>query len=407
MPVYEYIALDSSGKEKKGIINAESSKGALQQVRSLGLFPRQIHSVQTKSSGQAKRRRPLLSLRRVSQADLVITMRQLSILLSAGMPLASALDSILRQLKKRSIHRVMAQVRERINEGSSLAQAMEEQGHVFPPTYTAMIEAGESSGTLELVLDRLAEFGEQQQALKQKLQSSLAYPVLILLVSLGVIFFLMSYVVPRVTQIFLDFEQALPLPTLILIKVSNAVHAFWWSLPLLLLALWLGGRRFLATKAGRGWFDTYILRIPTIGPIIHQVLISRFSHTLGNLLHNEVSLLQALHIVRNVVANTQLQKAIDELYQAISEGSSLSGVMARKAIFPPTVVQLVAAGEQSGQLDSMFLKIAQTSEDFVTNRLTMLTSLLEPLMILVLGGVVGFVVLAVLLPIFDMSQLVQ
>jgi len=407
MPVFEYIALDHKGRERKGIVNAESSRLALQQLRTQRLFPRNIAQVQSEQPAVASKRRFRISLSRIKQGDLVIGLRQLATLLSAGLPLASCLDSVLQQMKRGKLYRVFAQVRERVHEGSSLAAAMEEHSHVFPPAFSAMVRAGESSGTLELVLDRLAEFGEQQQALRRQIQSSLAYPILILIVSLAVIFFLMTYVVPKVTQIFLDFDQALPLPTIILMALSNALHAAWWVIPIAFALLFFTFKKAYATPWGKKQFDRLLLKLPFIGPIAHHIVLSRFCHTLGTLLKNDVSLLQSLRIVRNVVSNSLLHEAVDGLIKDVSEGSSMAHPLSKSEIFPSTMVQLIAAGEQSSQLDAMFLKVADSSENYVTSKLAMLTSLLEPIMILVLGGIVGFVVLAVLLPIFDMSQLVQ
>ncbi len=407
MPVYEYTALDIKGREKNGYINADSQKAALQKLRSQHLYPRQMKAVDSDRILRQNSKWWQLLVNRINPGDVVITVRQLSTLLSAGLPLATALDSMLNQMQKGALYKVIAQIRERIHEGYSLAAAMEEQSHVFPSTFTAMIKAGESSGTLELVLERLAEFGEQQQALKRQIISSLAYPGLILLVSLGVIFFLMSYVVPKVSQIFLDFDQALPLPTLLLIETSTFIQQFWWVFPVLLLILFFVGRKMLSTPRGKKFIDAKLLQLPLLGNIIHGILIGRFSHTLGTLLKNEVSLLQALNIVRNVVPNILLQEAVDKLYKDVSEGSNVSKPLSQSSIFSHTTVQLIAAGEQSGQLDEMFLKVAQDSENYITNRLSMLTSLLEPIMILLLGGIVGFIVLAVLLPILDMGQLVE
>lgn len=405
MPVYEYTALNKQGKKRKGVINAESTSTALGQIRDQGYYPRHIEVVQ--SEGQEKKSRHLFKFsRKVRHGDLVITMRQLATLLGAGLPLTSCLDAILQQTNKGAMYKIMAQVRERINEGYSLAASLDEHSSVFPPTFSAMVHAGESSGTLELVLDRLAEFSEQQQALRRQIQSSLAYPILILFVSLGVIFFLMSYVVPKVTQIFLDFDKALPLPTIVLMKASSIIHSYWWIFPIIIILLFFIFYRLTATYKGRVFIHSNILKIPILGDLIHQVILSRFCHTLGTLLKNQVSLLQSLEIVRSVVVNVTLQQAVDQVIKDIQEGSDAAKSMANHSIFPPTMIQLVTAGEQSGQLDTMFLKVAQTSENFVTNKLSMLTSLLEPLMILILGGFVGFVVLAILLPIFDMSNLV-
>jgi general secretion pathway protein F len=408
MPVFEYIALDKKGRKKQGIVNADDSKEAIEKLRGQQLYPSRIAPI---ASERSRRRgggtRQRLFGQRVNRGDLVVVLRQLATLMSAGIPLAEALDSVVKQTDKRSLHRLLAQVQERINEGSSLAGAVGEQPQAFPATFAAMIRAGENSGTLELVLERLADFGEQQLALTRRLQSSLAYPILIFLVSLGVIFFLMSYVVPRVSGIFLDFEQALPLPTLLLMKVSGFVQAYWWGFPLLIALLWLAVKHFLSTERGKAFWDRHLLRLPLIGRIVHNIIIARVSHTLGTLLQNGVSLMHSMAIARNVVSNSQMQRALDETIRDVSEGSSLASPLSKQSVFPASMVQLVASGEQSGQLDQMFLKVAQTSENFVSNKISLLTSLLEPIMILVMGAIVGFVVLAVLLPIFDMSTLVR
>ena len=406
MPVYEYHAFDRRGREKKGMIDAQSTRQAVDKLRQKHLFPHKIQALQAQPPPTTAGWRTRL-FNRVRPGEMVLTMRQLSTLLSAGIPLATCVDSVLQQVRRGGLYRTMAQIKERINAGASLAAAMEEQRQAFPPTYAAMVRAGENSGTLELVLDRLADFGEQQEALKRKLQSSLAYPVLVLLVSLAVIFFLMSYVVPKVSQIFLDFEQALPWPTILLMQVSAVFHAYWWLFPVLLMGTIMIFQRMLHSKRGKMILDAWLLKIPLLGPLAHNVLVSRFSHTLGTLLKNDIALLDALKIVRNVVSNSLMQEATDLIIHEVSQGSSLARPMSRLRVFPPGMIQMVSAGEQSGQLDLMFLKVAQNSEDFVTNRLTALTSLLEPVMILILGGVVGFVVVAVLLPIFDMSELIR
>ncbi len=391
MSIYEYRALDVKGKERKGIINAESNREAVKHLRAQGLYPRQVHISQTRKGNAGQGLNRIFSLgRRINQADLVVTLRQIATLLSAGLPLTVCLESTLQQTKKGGVYRVFAQILSRINQGSSLAGALEEQESVFPSTYSAMIRAGESSGTLELVLERIAEFGEQQQTLKNKLQSSLAYPVLILLVSLAVIFFLMSYVVPKVSRIFLDFDQALPLPTTILIKVTDLFSHYWWCFPVGFLAVIVVLKRMSASAGGKFLLDSWTLKLPLVGPIVENIVLNRFSHILGVLLKNDITLLQALKIVRNVVSNTVLQQAVDRIITEVSQGSTLAQSMAREKIFPPTVVQLIAAGEQSGRLETIFLKITQNSEDQVTTRLAMLTSLLEPIMILALGGACWF-----------------
>ena len=407
MPVYHYIALDQNGREEQGEVNAETNRLALQKLRNRNLYPSHLEVVQAPGSKASRKTIKRLFLRRINQGELLVVLRQLATLLSAGIPLSACLDSILEQTHKGALRRVVLQIREQINEGSSLSEAFEKQGSTFPHFFAAMVKSGESSGTLELVLERLAAFSEQQQNLKQKLQTSLAYPVLILLVSLGVVFFLMLYVVPKVSQIFFDFEQALPLPTLVLIRVSEVVQQYWWVFPLGAAAVGIAFTRIQNTSRGRLFFDRLFLRLPLIGSILHNIVIGRFAHTLGTLLKNDIALLQALQIVRNISDNSLLQHNVDAVIREVSQGRPVAATLQKGSIFPVAMTQLVAAGEKSGQLDDMFLKVARTSEDFVTNKLTLLTSLLEPVMILLLGGIVGFVVLAVLLPIFDMSRLVH
>jgi general secretion pathway protein F len=406
MAVFEYVAIDTLGKKRKGIINAESPGIAGQKLKGQGLFPTSLEEVRA-AKAQVRRKTRLLFAPRVSQVDLVATIRQLSTLLSAGLPLVQTLTGVLEQMADGALKRILAQIRERVNEGMSLAAAMEEHPQVFGQAFTAMIKAGESSGTLELVLERLADFSEQQLALKRKVQSTLAYPLLMLMVGLSVIFFLMTYVVPKVTQIFLDMNQALPLPTTLLIGASSLFQSFWWVLLLLILGILLFLRRFKRTPKGKEAIDRMVLKTPLLGEIVRKLAVSRFARALGTLLANEVPLLTALDIVRTVVGNSVLTKSIDAVRIQVSEGRSMAQPMAGSEFFPSMVVQMVAAGEQSGQLPEMLLKVADIYENEVSTRLSTMTSLMEPVMILVLGAMVGFVVLAVLLPIFEMSHLIR
>jgi general secretion pathway protein F len=288
----------------------------------------------------------------------------------------------------------------------SLAAALREHPSVFPSIYTAMIHAGETSGTLELVVERLADFGEQQAALQRKVRSTLAYPLLMLIVGLGVVVFLMAYVIPKVTQIFVDMKQQLPLPTIILIRVSELFHKYWLVLVFAIFLGFLAVRYYVKTEKGRHRYHRLMLRFPLVGPIVEKVAIARITRTLGTLLKNGVPLLSAMEIVRNLVNNVILQQAIEEARQEISEGASITTPLARTGVFPPAVIQMISVGEQSGNLEGMLFKVAETFDSEVETSVTTLTSLLGPVMILFLAFFVGYVVLAVLLPIFEMSHLV-
>jgi general secretion pathway protein F len=408
MPVYEYVAIDTAGKNRKGIVDADSPRTARQKLRASGIFPTRLAET---SPTDARKERSRFELRmlgqRVGRADLVGTTRQLATLLTAGLPLVTALSGVLEQVNKPALRRVLSQVRERVNEGSSLSVALGEHPAVFPPVYSAMIHAGESSGTLELVMERLADFGEQQMAIQRKIRANLAYPTLMVGVGLLVVFFLMTYVIPKITRIFVETKRALPLPTVLLIQISAFFQKAWPLLVLLVVLAWIAARFYVKTEKGRRLYHQSLLRLPVGGGIVLRVIIARITRTLGTLLGNGVPLLTALEIVRSLVGNVILAEVIDEARQEISEGATITTPLARGGVFPPTVVQMIAVGEQSGNLEGMLFKIADTYESEVETRITTLTSLLEPMLILVLGALVGFVVLAVLLPIFEMSHLAQ
>ncbi len=409
MPVFEYQAYDASGKVTRGIINADSLKTARDKLRSQKLYPTGIKKTTWESTDNTEKKRKgfSLSFQRINQTEYVYVLRQLSTLISAGLPLESALSGVTDQIKNKSLQKIMAQIRERVREGSSLAVAMEEHPRVFNPTFTAMINAGESSGTLEMVMERLADFAEQQAELKRKIQTTMAYPLLMLIVGVTVVVFLMTYVVPRITEIFIDLHQNLPVPTVILIAASSFIQDYWMAIFIALAVTGFALKWYASLPGGKVLFDRLVLHIPIVGEIVKKVAIARFCRTLGTLLKNEVPMLTALDIVKNVVANDVLAKAVALISKQISEGQSIVGPISRSSIFPPVMSQMVYAGEQSGTLEDMFLRMGDSFEKEVASRLTMLTSLLEPVMILVLGGLVGFVVLAVLLPIFEMSQLVN
>jgi general secretion pathway protein F len=408
MPVYEYVAIDAAGKNRRGIVDADSARTAREKLRASGIYPTRLDETRTTEPRPERTRFEFRMLRqRVGRADLVATTRQLATLLSAGLPLVTALTGVLDQVKKPALRRVLSQVRERVNEGSSLSVALAEHPAVFPSVYSAMIHAGESSGTLELVMERLAEFGEQQMAIQRKIQANLAYPTLMVSVGVLVVFFLMTYVIPRITRIFVEMKRALPLPTVLLIQISGFFQKAWPFLVLLVIGAWIAARFYVKTEKGRRLYDRSVLRLPIVGGIVLRVIIARITRTLGTLLGNGVPLLTAMEIVRSLVGNVILGEVIEEARQEISEGATITTPLARGGVFPGTVIQMISVGEQSGNLEGMLFKIADTYEAEFETRITTLTSLLEPVLILALGGLVGFVVLAVLLPIFEMSHLAQ
>ncbi|MEF2231549.1 MAG: type II secretion system F family protein [Pseudodesulfovibrio sp.] len=410
MPVFSYKAALKNGKVKKGLLEAANRTQAGRRLRADGLYP--IDLIEEKSrSGKSQHTAPLSRqlhlFRRVSRDSIAATIRQLATLLKADLPLDKALDAIAKgDARQSELNRVVSDIRESIREGRDLASAFSNYPRLFNTTFVTMVRAGENSGTLDIVMERLADHIDQQLALRRKLQATLAYPILMMIVGCCVVVFLLSFVVPKVTEIFFDMGRELPLPTQILIATSDMVRHNGLILLGLLLAALVGANRFRKTERGRAFFDAALLRTPILGGIIRLLAVGRFSKTLGMLLKNGVSLLNSLDIIRSVSGNTAMKAVVGQVYEDVQEGKLLSGPLEASRIFEHAAVQMISAGEQSGRLDEMLLIVADDCESKVSVKLQMLTSLMEPLMILLLGGMVGFVVMAIMLPIFEMSNLV-
>lgn len=412
MPVFEYQAYDAAGRARRGLIDADSSRSARSKLKAQGLFLTAL--AEAAAQGAAARGQGFLGrlqgvtlFQRLSQPELAAAVRQLSTLLSAGLPLVGALNALLDQVDNVVLKRVLADIKDRVTEGVSLADAMARHPKVFPELFSSMVAAGEASGALEVVLERLAEFMEGRVRLTNKVRATLAYPAFMVVVGSAVLFFLLTFVVPMVTEIFEDTEQALPLPTILLMAVSGALSRWWWVLAAGLAAAVFALRRYLATPAGRANYDRLRLRAPIIGTLTRKLIVARFARTLGTLLNAGIPMLRALDISKTVVGNKIMAAAIEEARDTVGEGEDLASPLKRSGVFPPLVIHMVAAGESSGELEKMLLKVAESYENDVETTVASVTSLLEPVMILTMGLVVGFIVLAILLPIFEMSSIVR
>jgi general secretion pathway protein F len=412
MPVFEYHAYDAAGRARRGVVDADSARAARNKLRAQGLFLTGLaeaaaQSVGARGQGLLARLRSVRLFERLGAAELSAAVRQLATLLSAGLPLVGALSALMEQVDNIVLKRVLADVKDRVTEGVSLAEALRRHPKVFQELFCSMVAAGEASGALEVVLERLAEFMEGRVRLANKVRATLAYPVFMLVVGSGVLFFLLTFVVPMVTGIFEDTGQVLPVPTIILMAVSAFLARFWW----LLLAALAGGafglRRYLKTEPGRLLYDRLRLRAPLLGNLTRKLIVARFARTLGTLLQAGIPVLQALDISKTVVGNKVFLSAIEAARDTVGEGEDLATPLKRSGAFPPLVIHMVAAGEQSGELERMLLKVADSYESDVEATVGSLTSLLEPVMILTMGLVVGFIVLAILLPIFEMSNIVR
>ena len=408
MSVFEYIALDEKGRQLKGFVDAPGIAAARQKLREENIYPVEINQAEAKKDSAVSAALKINLWERVSASQVAVFTRQLSTLLGAGMPLVPSLSILMQQEKNPLLKKSLAQIREQVTEGKSLTEAMSEFPRIFPPFYLNMVRAGEASGTINLVLERLADFSENQQALMSKIRSALAYPIIMFIMGSAVIFLLMTFVVPKITTIFTDMNQTLPLVTIVLIKVSNFLKAFWWLILILLFAGIAAFKYMTAgTDAGRHSWDNIKLRLPIMGQISRKIAVARFCRTLATLLQSGVPLLAAMEIVRNIVNNVVIGDAIHQAARDLEEGKGLSGPLNKSGLFPPLVTEMIAVGEQSGTLEAMLNRIAVAYENESQANIMIMTSLLEPLMILVMGLVVGFIVVSILLPIFEMNQLVR
>jgi len=408
MPVFEYTALDVRGKTTSGIIDAEGAQAARQKLRTSGIFPVSIKETLKATPRKAEKAFTLARrLSRVKPIEVAMMTRQLATLIGAGFPLVSALDALVPQTKSHGFQKILAQIKDLIVEGNSFALALSKYPGLFPPLYVNMVRAGETSGTLEIVLDRLADITEKHQALMNRIQTALAYPIFMLVIGTIVLFVLLIYIVPSITSIFADMNQVLPTPTRILIFLSDFFKSFWWGIFIILGALVIFFNRAKKTEKGSYWIDKTMLLLPGTGILAKKLAVARFARTLGSLLENGVSMLIALDIVKNIAGNILISDSVETAAIEVGKGQGLGEALSGSGIFPQLSIQMIQVGEQSGQLETMLNKIADVFENDVETSILRLTSYLEPVMILVMGAIVGFIVLSICLPIFEMNQLIR
>ena len=414
MPVFEYTGLTEAGKNVRGIRDAESSKALRQVLRKDGVYLTDAHAAEAGAVvGEQKTGLSrevdipaMLGFTGVSAQDLAIATRQLATLISAGIPLVDALTALVDQIEQPRLKRIMGVVKQKVNEGASLADALREHPKVFSELYVNMIRAGESSGALDVVLVRLADFTESQAQLRNKIIGAMLYPAIMVVVGIAIVSILFVVVIPKVTRIFEDMNVTLPWTTRILIGVSSFARDYWYVVLVAVPAVVFGVRRFVRTPRGRSWWDRTKLGAPIFGELIRMLSLSRFAKTLATLLASGVPLLTAMDIVKNIVSNTLLADVIDKARDAIREGESIAAPLRRSGQFPPLVYHMIAIGERSGQLEEMLQNVARSYEAQVEMRVGALTSLLEPVMIVAMGGGVAFIVFSILMPIMQLNTFV-
>ena len=409
MVVYEYRGLDPAGRDLKGIIDADSPRLARAKLRRSGIFPTEILTDRhAKKSGVEGEGVPIGALfGRIRIQEISIMTRQMATLVGAGLPIVEALTALIDQTENVRLKKVITQVRESVNEGSSLADAMRRFPKVFSELYANMINAGESSGALDIVLKRLADFMENQVMLRNKVLATLTYPIILVLVGIAILSFLLAFVVPKVVRIFDDLHQALPIPTVILIAVTDFLGDYWWLILVVVGGSILALRQYAATEKGHQNYNRMILRIPVMGKLLRIIVTTRFARTLAILLNSGIPLLQSMDIAKAVVNNVVISDAIESAKEGIREGESIAEPLRRSKVLPSMVTHMIAVGEKTGELEQMLFKVSEAYDNEVETTMSRMTSLLGPIVILVLGGVVLFIVLAILLPMFEMNQITR
>jgi general secretion pathway protein F len=407
MGVYAYKGVDARGKSVKGNRDADNAKALRTVLKRDGILATEILE-QAEAAKKGTRDIDFGRLfRRVSQMDVAVATRQLSVLLRSGVPLVEALSALIEQLDQPELKTAFTDTRNQVNEGSNLADALKAHSKIFPTLYVNMVAAGEASGTLEEVLGRLAEFLDDQTRLQSKVRGALAYPVVMGVVVVLILFLMMSVVVPKVTAIFENFNQTLPWYTSLLIWVSDIFSNYWW----LIAALMGGGiywfRRWQATEEGRRKWDLFILEVPLLGPLLIMVAVSRFARTLATLLASGVPVLTAMDITRNVLGNTELMRVVEEARASVREGEGIAKPLRQAGRFPPIVTHMIAVGERTGQLEEMLVHVADAYDQQVEVRVGVVTSILEPLLIVVMGAVVGGIAFAILMPLLQLNEMIQ
>lgn len=408
MAVYSYKGINAAGKKASGVIDAESFKAARLKLRRIGIFPTDVIPEGAKSSKGFSLSTDIefgRYLERIKTRDIAVMTRQLATLIKASVPLVESLTALVDQTSNVKLRKIIADVKQKVTEGGRLSDACAGHKKVFSDLFINMVAAGEASGSLAVVLDRLAGFLEKQAALKSKILGAMMYPIIMTGVGCSLVGFLVVYVVPKVTKIFEDVDATLPLPTRMLIGASDAISGYWYLFLIGTTLLVWGVRRFLKTARGRDLYDRLTLKAPLFGRLLRMVAISRFSRTLATLMSSGVRLLNALDIVKNIVQNTLLVRAVEETKNSVREGESIAEPLKRSGQFPPLVVHMISIGEKTGNLEVMLERVADTYDMEVDNTVSSLTTLLEPMMILVMGGIVSFIVMSILLPILQLNQL--
>ncbi|NNF51940.1 MAG: type II secretion system inner membrane protein GspF [Gammaproteobacteria bacterium] len=404
MGAFEYTAIDTAGKERKGLLEGDTPRGVRQMLRDQGLLPLEITEIVKKEGGA----RGALSFRRgIGAMDLALLTRQLATLVRSGLPLEESLQAVSEQSEKPRIKSMLLGVRARVMEGHTLADGLNDYPHVFPEIYRATVAAGEQSGFLDGVLERLADYTESRQALQQRVSHALVYPIILTVMAFGIVTLLMTYVVPKVTGVYDSIDQELPLPTKILIGTSDFMRDNGLLLIGAIVLAFFGLRALLKQPGARRTWHRMLLSMPLVGRLIRGFNTASFTRTLNILAGSGVPVLDALRISGAVVVNIPMREAVEDVARRVREGAPIGKSLAISKLFPPMTIHLISSGEASGELPAMLERSASYQEREMDSLVATLLSVLEPAMILLMGALVLAIVIALLLPIFNLNDLIN
>ncbi len=404
MPIFEYRGLSQAGKNVKGSVDAENIRAARARLKKDGVF---VVDLKDKSKAQARSTKRPSASRGVGVEDLSLMTRQLSTLLKANIPLVEALAAVSDQVENPTLKEAVADIKNMVNEGSPFYKGLAKYPKIFTNIFVTMCEAGEMSGTLEVILVRLAEFTEAQNELNAKIRSAMIYPAIMMVATLGMLAGLFTFVIPKMQEIFESAEMELPWYTQVVIGISSFLVNYWWVILVvgaISTSVFLNWKR---SKNGSDQWDAIVLKLPIVGKLARMIAVSRFTRTLSTLLQGGVPMLNAMDIVRNVVDNAVLGAAIEQARDNISEGESIAAPLKKSEQFPPIVIHMITIGEKTGELENMLLRVSESYDFQVKTQISGLTSLLEPVMLIFMGGVIGIIAFAILIPIFNMQNAVQ
>jgi type II secretion system protein F len=403
MVEFAYKATDLSGKIFEGSMEGRDEKMVVESLQKLGYVPIRITAVQAK--GVLLKLSIASYLERITTNDLLIFTQELATLLEAGLPLDRSLQILTELTEKERFKEVIKDILKKIEAGRSFSEALSSYPSIFPKLYVNMAKVGEAGGILNIILSRLSKYLQTSKEMKDYLISVLIYPAILTLASGASIIILLTFVIPRFAKIFADMGQAIPLPTQIMLAVSQIVRSYWWGLGGAIFLGWYGFRAYIKSEEGKVSWDRFKLRLVIIGNLVRQIEVARFSRTLGTLLQSGVPILQAIQIVRETVNNEIIARSISEVHTGVKQGGGISKTLGNLNVFPPLAIHMIAVGEETGKLDEMLIKIAENYEVSLQNALKRFINLLEPLIILIMGAVVGFIVVSMLLAIFSINEM--